>query len=310
MGTAPLRLYTHPDCLGHDPGAPHVEVPARLAAVTGAVSRAFPDLPWHPAPEATRAELLRVHDPALLSLVLDSTHGPGDPPLALDPDTFVGAGSAAAALRAAGAGIAAVDVVMAGEATRAFCAVRPPGHHAGAATAMGFCLLNNVAVAAAHALRAHGLPRVAVVDFDVHHGNGTQEILAAEPAALYLSSHQSPLFPDTGGGCAAEAGNPVNRSLPPGSGSDAFRRAWKEALLPALDAWRPRLLLVSAGFDGHRDDPLADLDLEAGDFAWLTGELRAIADRHADGRVVSTLEGGYSLQALGECAVAHVGALR
>ena len=309
MAPVPLRLYTHPDCLGHDPGAPHVEVPARLGAVTDALSRSFPDLPWYPAPEATRAQLLRVHDPALLALVLDSGHRPDDPPLALDPDTFVGAGSAAAALRAAGAGVVAVDAVLAGEATRAFCAVRPPGHHAGHSTAMGFCLLNNVAVAAAHALHAHGLPRVAVVDFDVHHGNGTQEILAAEPAALYVSSHQSPLFPDTGGE-AGGTGNVLNRGLAPGSGSDAFRKAWEEELLPALDAWRPRLLLVSAGFDGHRADPLADLDLDGADFAWLTTRLRAIADRHAGGRLVSTLEGGYSLQALAEAAVAHVGALR
>ncbi|MCE7031081.1 histone deacetylase family protein [Lysobacter sp. GX 14042] len=307
MDAARVHLYTHPACLGHVPGAAHVEVPARLEAVTGALSDAFPGLPWHSAPEATRAQLLRVHDPSLLALVLDSRFAEGDPPMHLDPDTVVGPGSAGAALRAAGAGIAAVDAVIAGGAARAFCAVRPPGHHAGHSTPMGFCLLNNVAVAAAHAVHGHGLSRVAIVDFDVHHGNGTQEILAGEPSMLYLSSHQSPLFPDTGR--SDGGGNALNRLLAPGTGSSGFRQAWDEHLLPALHAWRPQLVLVSAGFDGHRLDPLADLRLDADDFAWLTTRIRAIADRHAGGRLVSTLEGGYSLPALAEAVTAHVGAL-
>jgi len=218
--------------------------------------------------------------------------------------------SAEAALRAAGAGVAAVDLVLSGDAPVAFCAVRPPGHHATAHAAMGFCLFNNVAVAAAHALERHGLARVAIADFDVHHGNGTQAIFEAEPRVHYLSSHQMPLYPDTGHVHERGVGNVLNAPLPPGTGSRGYRAAWEDRLLPAIDAFRPQLLLVSAGFDAHWRDPLAQLQLEADDFAWLTAELRRLADAHAHGRLVSTLEGGYDLQALRECALAHVGALR
>jgi acetoin utilization deacetylase AcuC-like enzyme len=227
----------------------------------------------------------------------------------LDADTAMSAQSAEAALRAVGAAIAAVDALIAGETQRAFCATRPPGHHATQDTSMGFCLFNNVAVAAAHALEQHGLERVAIADFDVHHGNGTQDIFAAEPRVLYLSSHQSPLYPGTGAVAEHGVGNIVNAPLPPRSGSDVFRAAWTQRLLPALDAFRPELLLISTGFDAHRLDPLADLNLEADDYAWITRELCALADRHAQGRVISLLEGGYSLTALRECSVAHVGAL-
>jgi acetoin utilization deacetylase AcuC-like enzyme len=226
----------------------------------------------------------------------------------LDPDTVLSPASAEAALRAAGAAVAAVDAVLGAGERRAFCAVRPPGHHATADTAMGFCLFNGVAVAAAHAL-AKGLERVAIVDFDVHHGNGTQAIFEHESRVLYLSSHQLPLYPGSGQGDERGLGNIRNAPLPPEADGAAFRAAWREHLLPVLDDFRPQLLLVSAGFDGHWRDPLAQLRLQADDYAWLTRELVAIAARHAQGRVVSALEGGYDLDALRECSVAHVGAL-
>jgi acetoin utilization deacetylase AcuC-like enzyme len=307
-----LHFYTHSACLQHDTGPAHAERPARLEAVTSALREAFPQVTWSDAPRATRGQLLRVHDDALLHLVLDT---PVSDSIALDPDTVLSKGSAEAALRAAGAGVAAVDAVIAdpghrgAEPPRAFCAVRPPGHHATPSVAMGFCLFNNIAVAAAHALDAHGLARVAIVDFDVHHGNGTQAAFEGDQRVLYLSSHQMPLYPDTGYANERGVGNIVNAPLRPGAGGQAFRAAWTETLLPVIDAFRPQLLLVSAGFDAHRLDPLAQLQLEAGDYAWLTAELVALAGKHARGRVVSMLEGGYDLTALRECSVAHVGAL-
>jgi acetoin utilization deacetylase AcuC-like enzyme len=302
-----LPVFTHSACLGHDTGAGHFERPQRLGAVIDALRNSLDDLDWREAPRATRGQLLRVHDQSLLDAVLETrpTH-----PVELDPDTLLSPQSAEAALRAAGAGVAAVDAVMAGTATAAFCAVRPPGHHATQRMAMGFCLFNNVAVAAAHALERHGLARVAIADFDVHHGNGTQAIFEAEPRVHYLSSHQVPLYPDTGHAYERGSGNILNAGLPPGTGSRGFRAAWEEHLLPAIDAFAPQLLLVSAGFDAHWRDPLAQLQLDAEDFAWITGELRRLAGKHASGRLVSTREGGYDLQALRECSVAHVRALR
>jgi acetoin utilization deacetylase AcuC-like enzyme len=198
---------------------------------------------------------------------------------------------------------------MHGDVRRVFCAVRPPGHHATGTAAMGFCLFNNIAVAAAHACEKHGLARVAVVDFDVHHGNGTQAIFDTDPRVMYLSSHQMPLYPDTGYANERGVGNIVNAPLPPGCSGKEFRRTWREQLLPVLDSFRPQLLFVSAGFDADRRDPLAQLELEADDYRWLTDELVAIATRHSGGRIVSMLEGGYDLAALRECSVAHVGAL-
>lgn len=301
-----FAFYTHPACLAHDPGAGHPECPARLAAVAEALKAAFPELPWREAPQALRSQLARVHDDALIAAVLDT---PVRDTLRLDPDTVMSAHSREAALRAAGAGVAAVDAVLSGELKRAFCAVRPPGHHATADTAMGFCLFNSAAVAAAHAIEAHGLARVAVIDFDVHHGNGTQAIFAQDERVMYASSHQSPLYPGSGGREERGVGNVVNAPLPPRSGGREFQRVWSELLLPALDGFRPQLLVISAGFDGHRLDPLADLDLEADDYAWVTGELMRVARRHAAGRAVSLLEGGYSLTALRASSVAHVGAL-
>ncbi|MEO6170095.1 MAG: histone deacetylase family protein [Lysobacter sp.] len=304
-----MRLYTHASCLTHHPGPGNPESAARLEVILDAVSSAWPEMPWHRPPAATRTQLLRVHHPALVSRVLDTRTDRHTGPVHLDPDTVLAVGSADAAAHAAGAGIAAVDAVLAGEVRRAFCAVRPPGHHASADEAMGFCLFNNIAVAAAHALQVHGLSRVAIADFDVHHGNGTQSIFAADAGVLYLSSHQAPLYPGTGAATEAGIGNAINRPLPPRTGSAPFRDAWTTSLLPALAAFRPQLLLVSAGFDGHRRDPLADWQLEAADFEWITKQLIAIAERHAGGRLVSMLEGGYDLAALSECSVAHVGAL-
>jgi acetoin utilization deacetylase AcuC-like enzyme len=303
-----LRLYTHPACLEHDPGPGHPESPARLKAVLAALDRdRFAALDRVEAPRASRAALERVHAPAYVARILASA--PAEGSVRLDEDTVMSPGSAEAALRAAGAVTAAVDAALDGSASRAFCAVRPPGHHATADQAMGFCLFNNIAVAAAHALAEHGLERVAIADFDVHHGNGTQDIFAHEPRVLFASSHQSPLYPGSGSADETGLGNLLNAPLPPGTGSQAFRRTWEDVLLPRLDAFRPQLLLVSAGFDAHRADPLAQLQLETDDYAWLTARLLEIARAHASGRIVSTLEGGYDLDALAASATAHVSAL-
>ena len=302
----PLRVYTHEACLLHDTGPAHAERPERLRVVVDALREAYPHLDWRQAPIATRGQLLRVHSEHLLEAVLESN--PAEL-MQLDPDTVLSPRSAEAALRAAGAAVAAVDAVMIGAARRAFCAVRPPGHHATSDAAMGFCLFNSIAVAARHAIDAHGLERVAVVDFDVHHGNGTQAIFEHDRRVLYASSHQAPLYPWTGERSETGAGNIFNATLPPGSDGALFRRIWGDRLLPAIDDFAPQLLLISAGFDGHRRDPLAELQLDAADFGWLSEALVALADRHCQGRVVSALEGGYDLDALAECSVAHLRAL-
>ena len=301
-----MRVYTHPACLAHDTGPDHAERPARLTAVVDALRRALPALDWHEAPRATRGQLLRAHAPELLDAVLE-THPAHR--ILLDPDTVLSPASAEAALRAAGAAVAAVDAVLTGKTRRAFCAVRPPGHHATGDVAMGFCLFNNIAVAALHALDKHGLERVAIVDFDVHHGNGTQAIFERDPRVLFASSHQWPLYPETGARNETGVGNIVNMPLPVEAEGVLFRRAWADVLLPAVDDFRPQLLLVSAGFDAHWRDPLAQLRLQAGDNTWISEELVALANRHCGGRMVSSLEGGYDLAALAESRVAHVGAL-
>ena len=301
-----LRVYTHPACLWHDTGPEHAESPDRLRTVIDSLVAAYPDLDWREAPRATRGQLLRAHAPALLQAVLETQ--PSERIL-LDPDTVLSPASAEAALRASGAGVAAVDAVLGGSALRAFCAVRPPGHHATHDVAMGFCLFNSIAVAALHALDAHGLERVAVVDFDVHHGNGTQAIFEHDRRVLFASSHQWPLYPGTGSREEIGDGNILNAPLPPEADGALFRAAWSHTLLPAIMAFKPQLLLVSAGFDAHRRDPLAQLRLEAADFAWITRELVQIANRHCGGRMVSMLEGGYDLQALAESSVAHLGEL-
>jgi acetoin utilization deacetylase AcuC-like enzyme len=304
-----LTVFTHPACAGHDPVPGHPEQPARLAAALAAFSDgALRACPQVPAPQATREQLLRVHSGGHVERVFAAGEAGGV--THLDPDTAVGPGSLAAALHAAGAVVAAVDAVIAGPARRAFCAVRPPGHHATGKLAMGFCQFNSIAVGAAHAQQAHGLARVAVLDFDVHHGNGSQAIFWDEPRVLFGSSHQWPLYP--GSGRPAETGphgTIVNAPLPAGAGGDGFRAAWTQRVLPRVDAFAPELILISAGFDGHRDDPLAGLRLDADDFAWLTAQLVVLADRHAGGRIVSALEGGYDLAALTACTRAHCVAL-
>jgi acetoin utilization deacetylase AcuC-like enzyme len=303
-----LQLYTHAVCLQHDPGPGHAESPARLRAVLKALDQdRFAVIDRVEAPRATREQLLRVHTADHVDRILSIT--PVDETVRLDEDTLMSPASAEAGLRAAGALVAAVDAVMKGSANRAFCAVRPPGHHATADTAMGFCLFNNVAVAAAHALAAHGLKRVAIADFDVHHGNGTQDIFQREPRVLFLSSHQSPLYPGTGSAEEKGVGNVINAPLSPGDGSYEFRELWDGVLLPRLHAFKPQLLLISAGFDAHRNDPLADIRLQTEDYAWITERLVDVARSHAEGRVVSTLEGGYDLAALAASTSAHVAAL-
>lgn len=300
-----LRLYTHPACLEHDPGPGHPESPQRLQAVLNELGHEpFALLDRVQAPRATREQLLRVHQADHVDRILDGT--PHEGQRRLDEDTVMSPGSAEAALRAAGAATAAVDVVLQGTCQQAFCAVRPPGHHATANRAMGFCLFNNVAVAAAHALAVHGLERVAIADFDVHHGNGTQDIFAAEPRMMYASSHQMPLYPSTGAADEHGVGNIHNAPLPPGADSQAFHQAWEDVLLPQLDAFSPQLLLISAGFDAHRLDPLADLQLDTDDYAWISRRLIDLARRYAHGRIVSCLEGGYNLDALRAGVTTHV----
>ena len=301
-------VYTHPSCLAHDPGPGHPESPSRLAAVLEALDDPrFAALARNEAPRATREQIARVHAQSLIGEVLDESDTTGW--RRLDPDTVMSPASAEAALRAAGGVCAAVDAVVAGEARRAFCAVRPPGHHATPDTAMGFCLFNSIAIGAAHAIAAHGLSRVAIVDFDVHHGNGTQDIFWSDPRVLYASSHQWPLYPGTGARSETGAGNIVNAPLKPGAGSTDFRAAYIDTVLPALDTFAPELVMISAGFDAHRLDPLANLNLDGDDYAWITARLAELADKHARGRIVSSLEGGYSLTALRESVTAHVGAL-
>ncbi|MFK7881531.1 histone deacetylase family protein [Roseobacter sp.] len=299
-------LYMHEDCNAHVTPSGHPERVERLEAVAAALSQdRFTDLQRRDTPLAMRAELLRCHPESYIAMVESSVPAQGS--RALDADTHLSSGSWTAALRAVGAAVAAVDAVVAGEVTNAFCATRPPGHHAETAKPMGFCLFGNVAIAAKHALDHHGLTRVAVVDFDVHHGNGTQDLLWNEARALFVSSHQMPLWPGTGDSDETGAhGNVMNLPLPPGTDGIGFRRTWENHGLPALDAFAPELIVISAGFDAHEDDPLAELRLRETDFAWITNALCDLADTHAGGCVVSILEGGYDLKALAASAAAHV----
>jgi acetoin utilization deacetylase AcuC-like enzyme len=269
----------------------------------------FSALVWRQAPRATMEALARAHAPDLTDLVLKAAIGP-DAFFRIDADTVLSAGSAEAALRAAGAACAAVDAVAVGQASNAFCAVRPPGHHAERAAAMGFCLFNNVAVGALHARAVHGVGRVAIVDFDVHHGNGTQDIFWNDPDTLYISTHQSPLYPGSGRPEERGAhGNIVNLPLSPGSDGGVFRAAMADHVLPALIRFAPEFLFISAGFDASAADPLADLAFVAEDFGHATGALARFAGKACGGRIVSTLEGGYDLAALAAGAAAHIRAL-
>ena len=303
----PTALITHPACLLHDNGSYHPECPDRLRAVLAALeAEEFADLLREAAPHATAEQLGRVHPANYVEAIL-SIRPAEDETVQLDADTAMSAGSAEAALRAAGAAVAAVDAVMEGWARSAFAAVRPPGHHAEPARPMGFCLFNNAAVAALHARIRWNVPRVAVVDFDVHHGNGTQAMFAADASLFYASSHQQPCYPGTGEAWErGVANNIVNAPLRPGSDGAAFRAAWSDVILPELDRFAPGLLIVSAGFDAHKADPLAQLRLETADYGWITGELMRVAAAHCEGRIVSVLEGGYDLAALAASAAVHV----
>jgi acetoin utilization deacetylase AcuC-like enzyme len=309
----PTLLYTHPSSLEHDPGQEHPESPARIRAILTLLEReerkgALVGVHREAAPRATREQLERGHSSRYVDAVLNAEPQSGY--RRLDPDTVMSPGSAEAALRAAGAAAAAVDAIISGEARNAFCALRPPGHHAEPERAMGFCLFNNVAIGALQALEVHGIGRVSIFDFDVHHGNGTQAIFAREPRVQYLSTHQWPLYPGTGAREETGVGNLVNRPLPAGTGSKEWRRVVEADILPAIDGFAPGLIMISAGFDAHRADPLAMLELVEADFDWVTRQLVVLALRHAGGRVVSVLEGGYDLNALANSCLAHLNGLR
>ena len=299
MTTALIHLD---DC--YDPVTPpgHPEQVARLDAVLGALKDA--ELMRVKAPLAAEDDLLRAHPKAHVDAVRAAA--PTEGWRSLDADTHMSVGSLQAAYRSAGGVVRAVDMVIGGEAANAFAAVRPPGHHAERETAMGFCFFGNVAIGAKHALDHHGLDRVAIVDFDVHHGNGTQDLVEDDARILFCSTHQSPLYPGTGAAHETGVGNVLNVPLPDGTGSKAFRDVMERVVLPRVDEFAPQLLLISAGFDAHEADPLAGMNLTTDDFGWVTQRLCDLADKHCDGRVVSALEGGYDLPALGASAAAHV----
>jgi acetoin utilization deacetylase AcuC-like enzyme len=301
-----MLVFHHPSGRDHDTGRGHPERPARLEAVSRALD-SLPGIERRVAPAATREQLGRIHDADYVEAVLAAVPESGY--ARLDPDTVVSPASGMAALHAAGAVVAAVDAVLGGK-TRAFCAVRPPGHHAEPDRAMGFCLFNNIAVGVAHARQAQGVGRIAIVDFDVHHGNGTQAAFWSDRDTLFVSIHQWPLYPGTGSTEERGAhGNVVNCPVSPGTGSAGWREVVEARVLPQVDAFAPEMIFVSAGFDAHARDPLASLRLEAEDFAWITAELVRLAEQHAGGRLVSSLEGGYDLEALEASVRAHLQAL-
>jgi acetoin utilization deacetylase AcuC-like enzyme len=299
-------LYAHPSFAAHETPRGHPEHGGRVQAIEKALEAdEFATLVRREAPKASPRALERVHPKKHVDAIV--AVAPREGLVQLDPDTFMGPTSLEAALRAAGAGVAAVDAIFAGEATNAFVACRPPGHHATPDRAMGFCLFNNVAVAAMHARAAHGARRIAVVDFDVHHGNGTEVAFWHDEGAFFASSHQWPQYPGTGRESDRGAyDNIVNAPLPGGSGSEAFRKAWSERLLPALAEFRPDFIGVSAGFDAHRADPIGGLALVEDDYAWVTAEIVSVARSACRSRLVSFLEGGYDLAALAASGAAHV----
>lgn len=299
----PSAFISHPACYQHDMGAHHPECHQRLQAITAALRDAelYDKLQHYEAPRATRAQLLRVHTADYLDRI--ERQAPTQGLAYLDPDTAMNPHSLEAALRASGAVVLATDLVLRGEVDNAFCAVRPPGHHAGADFAMGFCIFNNVAVGVTHALAEYDLERVAIVDFDVHHGNGTEHIFRKEQRVLLCSSFQHPFYPHRGAQASAHY---VAMPLVSGTQGEGFRHAMQAACFPALRAFKPQMLFISAGFDAHTEDKLAGLNLIEADYAWVTRELRAIAQETAEGKIVSVLEGGYALDALGRSVVAHI----
>jgi len=301
---ASVAFVTHADCLKHEMGAHHPERPERLTAIEDQLiaSGVGDYLTRHDAPLATDEQLARVHPVEYVRAIRDAAPERGT--VHLDPDTAMNPFTLQAALRAAGAGVLAVNLVLENKSQAAFCGVRPPGHHACRARPMGFCIFNNVAVAARHAIQEHGLARVAIIDFDVHHGNGTEDIFEGDAQVLMCSTFQHPFYPYCGTDNPAR--NMVNVPLAAGSGSRELREAVNEAWLPALDQFRPELVLFSAGFDAHVEDDMAMLRFVDADYAWVTAQIKAVAERHAGGRIVSMLEGGYALSALGRSAVQHL----
>lgn len=303
-----IGIVSHPACKLHDMGFGHPESAQRLSAIDDhmvATGLEFA-VRHYEAPAATREQLLRVHTEAHVS-AMSAAVPLGEALVEIDPDTRMNAHTLEAARRAAGAVIKGVDLVWQGEEQAVFCNVRPPGHHATRNAAMGFCFFNNIAVGAAHAMAAHGCERVAIVDFDVHHGNGTQDIFEHDNRVLFCSTFQHPFYPHSGAGSAPR--NMVNVPLPAGTAGAAFRAAVTKRWLPAMEDFAPQIVLVSAGFDGHLEDEMAHFMLTEDDYAWVTGAIKAVADRHAGGRLVSALEGGYALSALGRSVGAHLRAL-
>ncbi len=299
-------FYSHPACIEHDPGSYHPECPDRLRSVlAGLEEDEFRHLDRRDAPEIELSQVELVHSSQYVEQIMDSV--PSEGLVSLDPDTSLSPASGEATRRAAGAAVTAVDEVVGGKASNAFCAIRPPGHHAESSRAMGFCLFNSAAIAAFHAREAHSMDRVAVIDFDVHHGNGTQHSLENDVGMFYGSSHQFPAYPGTGS--QSETGcddNVCNVPLAAGAGSREFRKAYEDRILPSLRAFNPEFLIISAGFDAHTRDPLAQLNVQTEDYGWLTRQLMDVADECCEGRVISLLEGGYDLDALRESAQAHV----
>jgi len=299
-------IIHHDDCLRHNPGPKHPESPLRIKAVLAGLE-GLRGLEKLPAPRATAEQIARVHPQAFWADI--TAKEPAEGIVSIDVDTFLSSGSVDAALRASGALCFAIDQILDNRTLRAFCAVRPPGHHSEQAVAMGFCLLNHVAVGAMHALERPEIRRVAIIDFDVHHGNGTQAIFEQNPDVMYVSSHQLPLYPGTGLSEETGCGNILNLPMAPGDGGQSFRRAWGRTGLPAIKDFAPDLILISAGFDAHVRDPLAQIELEDADYHWITDQLCDIADDCCGGRVASILEGGYDLEALAGASRAHVQAL-
>ncbi len=296
-------IIEHDDCLRHDPGAGHPESAQRIKAVLGGLE-GLKGLQRLPAPYVNSEQITRVH-PLEFWAELQAKE-PSEGRVAIEPDTLMNNGSIDAALRASGALCFAIDQILSDKALRAFCAVRPPGHHSEPRQAMGFCLLNHVAIGALHALENPAIQRLAIIDFDVHHGNGTQAVFEQNPDVMFVSSHQLPLYPGTGHIEETGCGNVLNLPLAPGDGSAAFRKVWNKLGLPAVHSFEPDLILVSAGFDAHQRDPLAQLEVQDADYRWITGEICELATDSCQGRVASILEGGYDMRALASAGRAHV----
>ncbi len=301
-------LYSHPSCLRHETGHDHPESAERLEALLARLNEPeFDGLDRRSAPCADRGQLARAHAIRYLSKVYATAPKTGEAYIA--PDSVMSPGSLGAATRAAGAVCAAVDAVLSGEASNAFCAVRPPGHHAAAASTLGFCIFNNAAVGVEQARQVHGLERIAVVDFDVHHGNGTEAIFRNDPNVMVASIHQSLIFPNSGDSSVGGSGNIVNVPLVRDTSAKDFRQAFEDKIVPRLMKFAPELLFISAGFDAHVRDPLGDQRLKTADFGWLTRKLMAVAEAHCRGRLVSVLEGGYDPEAVAQAGAAHVSEL-